>query len=201
VDGRVVVIGGHGFGRELALGLGDRGATVSVVDSASGLDRVASEVGRIGALVHVALDPDALRPRVLAETDEEGWDERCEAVLRAALESCRAAFPHLRDSGGRIVFVVPAASPVGAAGYTPELTATEGIRALAKATARQWGAHGITVNCVAAGGPPPPEPPAMGRVPDARSDVAGVIGLLLSDGAATVTGTTISADGGSLMLP
>jgi 3-oxoacyl-[acyl-carrier protein] reductase len=103
--------------------------------------------------------------------------------------------------------VTPTAGLTGQAGLVPYVTAVEGIRAMAKSAARQWGRDRITVNCVAppielmveghdapAGGP-------LGRAPSARQDVAAAIALLAGDQAAFVTGATIVVDGGIVMAP
>jgi 3-oxoacyl-[acyl-carrier protein] reductase len=115
----------------------------------------------------------------------------------------------LQGRGGRIVFVTPTVALTGAAQLVPYASAVEGIRALAKSAARQWGTDGITVNCVAppvellgdATSPPGLEAAALGREPDARADVAPVLALLAAPGAHFVTGTTIVLDGGRVMAP
>src|SRR5690606_18281289 len=63
----------------------------------------------------------------------------------------RAAFTHLAGAGrsGRLIFV---SSPAGVDGSAamPMYGAVKGAqRALAKSLAREWGEHGITVNCIA----------------------------------------------------
>jgi len=211
--GRVVLVtgGGSGIGEAIALGLGDAGATVAVLDGpiASREDAdlaFAAAPGRLDAVVHALVDPDALVAAPLAETDPTSWDARCEALLRAALWCCQAAHDALRERGGRIVFVTPTVGLTGGAGLVPYATAVEGMRALAKTAARQWGGQGIAVNCVAppvelvgAASGPDVAVPALGRLPDARTDIAPVVATLVGD--VFVTGTTVVVDGGMVMAP
>ncbi|MGH9032306.1 MAG: SDR family NAD(P)-dependent oxidoreductase [Acidimicrobiia bacterium] len=216
VAGRVVLVtgGGSGIGESIALGLGDAGATVAVTDGPIGsradAGRVFAEgtatVGALDAVVHALVDPNALVAAPLVDTDPPSWDARCEAVLRTALWCFQAAHDALRPRGGRIVVVTPTVGLTGGAHLVPYATAVEGMRALAKTAARQWGGQQIAVNCVA----PPVElvgtargpdvaVPAFGRFPDARTDVAPVVAMLVGD--AFVTGTTVVVDGGTLMTP
>jgi 2-hydroxycyclohexanecarboxyl-CoA dehydrogenase len=242
LDGRVAVVigGGGGLGRDLALGVADHGARVGVIgpsgaeasvadavqrgdgaavgvtshvgsraEADQALAEVARALGPIDVVVHALVDPAALVASPLTETDERAWDARCEGTLRTALACAQASFLQLRDRGGRLVFVTPTVALTGAAGLVPYVTALEGIRALVKSAARQWGRHGITANCVA-----PPvalvaveaedpgiEEPALGRLPDARRDVAPVVAMLGGDPGHFVTGSTVTVDGGVVMAP
>jgi 3-oxoacyl-[acyl-carrier protein] reductase len=159
------------------------------------------------ALVHVP-DLTTIVPAELVDTDEQAWDAHGEALLRTALHDCQRAHATLRDRGGRIVLATPTIALVGATGLAPFAMAAEGMRTLAKAAARQWGAVGITVNCVApsldifgirhdADGS---VVPALGRMPT-LDDVVAVVASLLGDAGATITGTTITVDGGIVMAP
>lgn len=85
------------------------------------------------------------------------------------------------------------------------------MRLLAKSAARQWGAAGIRVNCLA----PAPEhvpigvasaelalsPPALGSAGAPEADLGPIAAWLLSDDAHFLTGATLCADGGVWMAP
>ena len=200
LDGRVIALAGSSgsFVDAVAHGLLDQGAVLTDV----------ADTGRLDGVVHFCTDEAALARAPFESLDASTWDASCEAILRAALETCRLAHARLGRDGGRVVFVTPAASLVGTAGLAPATAALEGVRAMAKSAARQWGAASITVNCVAPSVrlflpdlPPPLDREALGRLPDVRAEVAPAVAFLLSDAAAGLTGTTIVVDGGSVMVP
>jgi len=140
------------------------------------------------AVVHVGCDSDALIPAPLIDTNESSWEQRCEAVVLDALHRAQEAFSSFEGGGGRIIFVMPSVSLVGAVGLVPLTTALEGVRALAKSAARQWADHGITVNCI------------VGDI-ERRDEIAGVVDFLGGEAGGAITGQTIVVDGGSVMLP
>jgi NAD(P)-dependent dehydrogenase (short-subunit alcohol dehydrogenase family) len=242
LEGRIAIVagGGSGIGRGVALGLADHGADVGIVgdgadavageiqvsgrravavscgfkdlsETADAFARVAGALGPVDLVVHAVVGPLVESP--LVDIDEDSWDTRGEAVLRAGLWTAQAAHTEFAGRGGSIVFVIPIVAMTGAAGLVPYATAMEGQRALVRSAARMWGSEGIRVNCVA----PPLEvmgdtaiateeaPPlntsALGRPPDGRSDVAPVIALLASEAGHFVTGATIPIDGGVWMAP
>jgi 3-oxoacyl-[acyl-carrier protein] reductase len=230
--------GGVGLGAALALGVADHGARVAVVGPAldpsvrrelaagghpapvtapvdtpsasrAAFEQAAAGLKQVDGVLDALLDPEALVTTPIADLAEHDWDRRCEAGLRAALACAQAAFAVVRRPGGRLVLVTPTIGITGAAGLVPYATAVEGRRALAKSAARQWGASGLTVNCVAppvallgAGAADPAvEAPALGRAPSGRADVAPVVAALLAEPSHFVTGATVTVDGGVVMAP
>src|SRR5690242_5505062 len=183
------------FGQRLAVALGELGADVATTARAfserAGADVAFAAAPRFDVLVHVCVDDAGLVPQALVDTDPEAWDARGEALLRDGIFTFQAAHRRFAPTGtGRIVLVAPTSGFTGAGGFVPVSTAIEGVRALGKSAARQWGPQGITVNAVLV--PPAlvaPElvaattfeaPPAVGRPPDLRDDVAATIAHLAS---------------------
>ncbi len=181
-------------------------------------DVIARASGALGTTVDVvvhAMHPmgDATAaPSSFADVTDAAWDATWERTMRSTLFLFQAAFPAMRDGGfGRFVVVTPTLSMSGAPGLAPLAAAVEGQRLLAKSAARQWGAHGITVNCIA----PAPElalegvsaasvslaAPALGRAGDPRADLGPVVTFLASEAAHFVTGATLCVDGGVWMAP
>jgi NAD(P)-dependent dehydrogenase (short-subunit alcohol dehydrogenase family) len=81
---------------------------------------------------------------------------------------------------------------------------------MAKSAARQWGAHGVTVNAVlvplealdlhAAGVTSFLTPPALGATTPMRDVATAVQWFAAADGTG-ITGATVVADGGAVMVP
>ena len=186
LDGRIVHL--RGDDGTLASGLVSLGAAI------------AGDDGPVDLVVHVVTDPGDLVERPLAVTDAAEWQRRCDDVLTTAIASAKEAHRRLSPRGGRLVFVLPSLGLTGAAGLVPFTTAVEGVRALAKTAARQWGEDGVTVACVArhVAGPTV----ALSSIdPPTDDDVAGVIALLTTEHAASVTGATLVLDGGTVLVP
>ncbi len=132
--------------------------------------------------------------------------------------SCRRRSRSCRPSGhGRIVTFGSNAALEGVATYAAYSAAKEAIRGLTRTAATEWGRFGITVNCVCpvsvrhhTPGLDDPEQLAkfersFSRQPVPRDgrleeDIAPVVGFLLSDASAFVTGQTLMADGGRIMM-
>lgn len=133
-------------------------------------------------------------PNDLADLSAVQWEQMCEIPLRQARIALQAGHQVLRDRGGSIVFIVPTSAMAGAEGYVATAALVEGVRALGKSAAAAWVDEGIKVNFLA--------------VPEAtlrdeallRTEVAPLVALLARSGP-TVTGSTLVADRGTLMVP
>jgi NAD(P)-dependent dehydrogenase (short-subunit alcohol dehydrogenase family) len=198
---------------------GDATCVVTDVTRREDMERcVALTVAATGSLeimVHNAFQGG--RAHRLEEVDDALWTTNSRTAVWGSYYAARFASPHLRAAGprGRLVLVT---SPAGVEGsalrpvYSPVKAAQ---RAMAKSLAREWGGHGITVNCLA----PVADTPALagafaaspalrarveartalGRIGDAEHDVGVVAAFLASDDGGYITGQTIVCDGGSFM--
>ncbi|HWC36156.1 MAG TPA: SDR family oxidoreductase [Mycobacteriales bacterium] len=138
------------------------------------------------------------------------WRQEAEVPLRRARLVLQAAHRCLQDAGGRVVVLLPSVVMTGAAGVAAWAAAAEGYRSLTKAAARAWGADRISIQCVVVpvslcGGSvadrPGLQPPALGRTPGPRADIAPAIAALLDPRFDAVTGSTLAIDGGVWMTP
>jgi NAD(P)-dependent dehydrogenase (short-subunit alcohol dehydrogenase family) len=201
----------------LAAGLADAGFTVTRAGDddrsragwTAALADAADRNGPIELIVHAWFHPATLERCEVMDLDEATWREAADGTIDAAYRLAQAAHPHLADTKGRLVYVVPSIGCGGAAGFGPASAAAESIRVLSKGLAKSWGRDGIRVDSVVVSplvtlGEPGREalagmslsPPALGRPGDPRTDLAPVIALLCDDRAAFMTATTLVLDGG-----
>lgn len=158
----------------------------------------------VRAVVFAPIDAEALHPAPLGA--EDGWHERCDGLLVLGLHVVQAAHALLADGGGQLILLLPDLSITGAAEHVPLATALEGLRALTKSAARQWGADGINTAVVLTTPElfdPDAEPntaPRSTAEPDMEG-VADVIAALLGPAGGAMTGVTLPVDGGVLMVP
>lgn len=172
--------------------------------------------GRIDGLVANAQTFRSVTP--IEEVTEHDMDVLFDTGPKGTLWLMQAVFPHMRDQGwGRIVTMGSNGALLGAAGYGPYVGSKEAIRGLTRVAAREWGKHGIVVNCVcpvSAGhrAPPADDPERaaifaatfanqpIARDGDAEDDIAPIVTFLLSDASRYMTGQTLMADGGAIMF-
>jgi NAD(P)-dependent dehydrogenase (short-subunit alcohol dehydrogenase family) len=189
-----------------------------VTDRAAMARCVEATVLRYGALevmVHNAFQ--GASPHRLEDVDMALWERNSRTAVWGSYYSAVLAYPHLRSAGdrGRLLLVT---SPSGVEGsvnipiYSPVKAAQ---RAMAKSLSREWGPHGITVNCLAPVAASPSLESAfdqnpvlrarveartsLRRIGDAEHDIGAVAVFLAGDGGGYVTGQTIVCDGGSFM--
>ncbi|MCH2173453.1 SDR family oxidoreductase [Myxococcota bacterium] len=178
------------------------------------VDETIAHHDRIDILVNNAVFNAPQTP--LLDHDDDLWDALVRVALRGTERFMRACHPHLRVNGGRIVNLGSAAGYQGMAGFAAYAAVKEGIRALSKVAAREWGADGITVNVIAPfadsdgwrrfikAQPQAAEQMLEGRpvprVGDCESDVGAAVVFLSSDAASYLTGVTLPVDGGGAFL-
>ena len=211
LDQELAAVGGPFLSRPLDVS--DRTGAVALAAE------VVERFGRIDGLVANAQTFRSVTP--IEEVTERDMDLLLDTGPKGTLWQMQAVFPYMRDQGrGRIVTTGSNAAINGAAGYGPYAAAKEAIRALTRVTAREWGKHGILVNCVCpvsvahrmpVTGTDDPARRAVfeaafrdnpvGRDGDIEDDLGPTVAFLLSDACSYMTGETLMLDGGALMRP
>ena len=175
------------------------------------VERTVAHFGQLDVLVNNA---QSFAPRTpLLEITDEQLAIYVDSGLKGTLWAMQAAHPHLRGRGGRIINFVSAAGMTGEAGLGPYNAVKEGIRALTRTAAREWGNDGILVNAIApaaaskrgqdyAARDPEAFARAMaarpiGRLGDPEADIAPVALFLASEASRFLTGQTFMVDGGA----
>lgn len=137
------------------------------------------------------------------------FDAAWEQPMREAI----VAFQGAHKAGHtRLIAIVPTIAMSGAPQLAHVAATAEAIRVMVKSAARQWGADGITVNCIAvapemfgidtaAVGAVSIAPPALATKGTVVDDLVPLIRLASSVDAHHLTGATLTADGGIWMAP
>ena len=199
-----------GGGPELVAAPGD-------VGTAAGCEAVvAAAAGALGGLDILVNSAGVGVYASFEETDEALWDATVDINLKGTFFCCRAALPHLRESGGAIVNIASDAGLMGETGLSAYCASKGGVVNLTRALALEL-APGVRVNCVCPGyvdtdmvrrdGIDKAEDPAaheralIDYAPLKRiarpEEIAAAIAYLAGEDAVFVTGAALAIDGGS----
>ncbi|QIE30044.1 2,5-dichloro-2,5-cyclohexadiene-1,4-diol dehydrogenase LinX (plasmid) [Caballeronia sp. SBC1] len=207
-------------GRTLAKTLNEAGHRVDFVsldlnDTASIQACVAASaelMGGIDGLINNAAITNS-GGKAADELSTATWDAVMNVNVRGTWLMSTAAMPHLRDSGrGSIVNIASDTAMWGAPKLLAYVASKGAVISMTRSLAREFGAHGITVNTIAPG---LTEVEATAYVPAERheyylkgralnraqvpDDVNGPVLFLLSDAARFVTGQLLPVNGGFVM--
>lgn len=228
---------GQYFGRALAGAGADLVITSRTLDALAPFQREIEQMGRralpvvldvrkqdsINAMVTTAVDHygkiDILvnnaglnirKPAV--EITWEDWNTVLDTNLRGSFFVAQAVARTMIARGyGRIVNIGSVTSVFGYAGITPYCASRGGVKQMTMSLADDWGAHGITVNCLAPGWFRTEQNAVLyenaewlaylnDRIPLGRpgkpNDLDGAVVFLASDASAYMTGQTLLIDGG-----
>lgn len=173
----------------------------------------AERFGRIDILVNNA---QTTRQAGVESITDESIALTFGSGLFGTLFHMQAAFPHLKERGGSIINFGTRQGIYGEPGDGIYGANKEGVRALSRSAAREWGQFGIRVNVINPAGLSPAaarffeQNPERGqkymddislrRFGDLDTDIAPVAVFLASEDSRYVTGQTINTDGGQIML-
>lgn len=150
----------------------------------------------------------------IGELAQHVWDETIDVNLKSAVHVTNAAVPYLKKTHGRIVNVTSTAAQRGEAHHSHYAASKAGLTALTKSWAVEL-APDILVNAVAPGWVDTEMNKNVFSNADFRrqvtdaiplrkiatpEDIAGPILFLASDLAGHVTGSTISVNGGAVLI-
>jgi 2-hydroxycyclohexanecarboxyl-CoA dehydrogenase len=150
------------------------------------------------------------------DSDEAEWERIVAVNFLGAVRCCHVVVPGMVERGwGRVVSLASDAGRVGSSGEVVYSGTKGGVIAFSKALAREVAAKGVTVNCVCPG---PTDTALLDQVaavsqklydglaravPMRRigqpTDIAPAVAFLASEGAAYITGQTLSVSGGLTM--
>ena len=171
-----------------------------------GLAKVEAEVGPVDVLVNNA---GITRDTMLHKMSKEQWDEVINVDLTSLFNMCRPLIDGMRERNyGRIINMTSINGQKGQMGQTNYSAAKAGIIGFTKALAQETARKDITVNVIAPGYVDTdmvaavPENVLEGiiaTIPKGRlgapEDIAAGVVYLASDGAAFVTGSTLTING------
>jgi 2-C-methyl-D-erythritol 4-phosphate cytidylyltransferase len=188
---RLLVIGGTtGIGMAIAEQAREQGASAEVAGTSLGLDvrdypavdaltQAAAE--RMGGLDHVVCTAGVLRIGPLSDTAPAAFAEVIDVNLTGSLNVARAAYRHLRASGGSITFFASSSFTRGRPDYVAYSASKAAVVNMTQGLADEWAADGIRVNAVS----PERTDTPMRRVAFPDEDRTGMLG------AAEVAGATL----------
>ncbi|MBT2224583.1 bifunctional cytidylyltransferase/SDR family oxidoreductase [Nonomuraea sp. NEAU-A123] len=185
LDGRTLVVfdGGQGIGAdvvELAAGHGARVHSFSRAQNGvrvEDYDSVVKALAQVGRIDFVVNTPGAPHTGRLAEVTHETIAETVGLDYLGPVNVARAAYPHLRESAGRLLLCTG-----GRAGHSLGSSTEAAVVDLTRALADEWADDGIRVNCVKLG---PLSPSAIARtaLDVLVSDLTGQVIDVRADGA------------------
>jgi 3-oxoacyl-[acyl-carrier protein] reductase len=166
---------------------------------------VASRHGRLDIVVHT---PGAVTKKPLADFTDEDFDYLIDLNTRSAFNTLRATAHHIADNG-RYVVLSTTLTSIMTGPYGLYSGSKAAVERMVLALAKELGARGITVNCVAPGPvddafyraaeTPESIEAATHHSPRSRlghpGDIAPVVGWLVSDAAGWVSGQVVRANG------
>lgn len=183
------------------------------------VDRAVAHLGGLDVMANVA----GVERRTPAEDIPDAeWDLIFSVNVKGTLYTNQAAFPHLKEHGGRIINFGSGAGIRGQAGSAHYSASKGAVMAWTRTVAQEWARYRITVNSVVPAIWTPMYDawrarmsdqermihdmamqhvvPLGGKLGDPDGDMAPVMVFLASDASHFMTGQCFAVDGGMIML-
>lgn len=200
---------------------GETGAQVATVQADVALREdaqrtIAAAQEKFGRLDVLANNAQATRNALVEDIDDANIALTFGSGFYGTLWHMQAALPLLKARGGSIINLGSRQGIYGQPGDGIYGANKEAIRALSRSAAREWGKFGIRINVINPAGLSPAaetflnadparaqkyyDEISLGRFGRLMEDIAPVAVFLACDEGQYVTGQTINADGGQVML-
>ncbi|MCU1366935.1 MAG: 3-oxoacyl-[acyl-carrier-protein] reductase [Ilumatobacteraceae bacterium] len=197
---------GTGYGDRF-VGNGAGGSTIVIEGSGALADALRAASIEVGRPTTVVVADIVTTATPFEQITDDQFDAAWERPMQAAIAAFQGAH---RARHERLIAIVPTIGMSGAPTLAHVAATAEAIRVMVKSAARQWGADGMTVNCialapalfgidVAAVGEVSLAPPALAGAGSVADDVVPLIRMVASADAHHLTGATLTADGGVWM--
>lgn len=174
---------------------------------------IAETIERFSQIDILVNNAGITRDMLLMRLKDEDWDAVLQTNLTGTMYCTRGVLrPMIRQKSGRIINISSVVGLSGNAGQVNYAAAKAGIIGLTKATAKEVGARGITVNAIAPGFittdmtaqiPEKNQEQLLELIPLREfghpEDVAAAVCFLASDAARYITGQVLQVDGGMVM--
>jgi len=206
----------HAVAKEIEVAGGKALSVVTDVANETSVNRMAervlSEFGRIDVLVNNAAVLSKLKMRPFDEIPLDEWEFVLKVNVTGVFHCCRAVAPRMRQAKwGRIINMSSGSISLGRPNYLHYTTSKAALVGMTRSMARELGPFGITVNAILPGAtyteiPRETVSPAQKEwivasqcIPRAEvpEDLIGTMLFLASDGAAFLTGQSLTVDGGA----
>ncbi len=187
-------------------------ACANVADAAA-VNQLVADIAHAYGKLDILINNAAIsRPQACSETSDEDWNAVLSVNLTGVFYCCRAAFPWLlKSDSARVVNLSSVSAYTGkvVSDNAAYVAAKAGVDGLTRALAREWAAHGITVNSIAPGivetqlhaqlseaqRAQLPGLISTGRLTTA-AEIAATVSYLVAPAASQITGQTIHINGG-----
>lgn len=196
-----------------ALGVNGTGMALDVTDASACEACIASIGEQFGAVSILVNNAGITRDNLFMRMKDDEWDDVISTNLSSVYRMCKLVIkPMIKARKGRIINISSVVGITGNAGQVNYSASKAGVLGMTKSLARELGSRSITINAVAPGfiesdmtDALPEEQKnklkseiALGRL-GTPVDIAHACLFLASDGAAYITGQTISVNGGMVM--